>query len=86
MALRTALAPRHPLAMFSLDQRIRTAFDLSLARRRAAECAPFSPSWDAAIAQVEDLEREMCRLGRAAPRIAAIDAAPLHQIALPAPR
>jgi hypothetical protein len=63
--------------MFDLDQRIRTAFDLSLARLQAADSEPFSLAWDAAMARVEDLERETWRLRQAAPNIATIDAAPV---------
>jgi hypothetical protein len=35
---------------------------LMVARRRADARIPFSPSWDAAIGLVEDLEREASRL------------------------
>jgi len=33
--------------------------DLVVARRRAAQSPPFSPAWDAAMAEVEELEREV---------------------------
>jgi len=62
--------------MSTLDQRLRIAFQLSLARQRMADCARFSPSWDAATAQVEDLEREAWRLNEVAPLIASIDIRP----------
>jgi hypothetical protein len=62
--------------MSTLDQRLRILFDLSLARQRMADCARFSPSWDAAIAQVEDLERRASLLGNVAPLIASIDIDP----------
>jgi hypothetical protein len=41
-----------------------------------ADCARFSPSWDAATAQVEDLERQAWRLGQVAPVIASIGIGP----------
>jgi len=62
--------------MSTLDQRLRIAFQLSLARQRMADCARFSPSWDAATAQVEDLERQAWLLGQVAPLIASIDIGP----------
>ena len=31
--------------------------DLAIARSRAAEYVPFSPAWDAALGQVEELEQ-----------------------------
>lgn len=34
-----------------------------VARRRVAAARPFSPAWDAAMAQLEDVEREVWRLG-----------------------
>jgi len=32
------------------------------ARRRVSEATPFSPSWDAAMAELEDAERDLWRL------------------------
>jgi hypothetical protein len=62
--------------MSTLDQCLRIALELSLARQRKADCARFSPSWDAATAQVEDLERQAWLLGQVAPLIASIDIGP----------
>lgn len=42
--------------------RMSVDYALLLARGRAAKRVPFSPSWDAAIGLVEDLEREAYRL------------------------
>ena len=40
-------------------------FALLLARHRAKKQIPFTPAWDAAIRDVEDLEREVFRLASA---------------------
>ena len=40
-------------------QRVNLELDLFSARRRAAQHPPFSPAWDAAMAEVEDLERAL---------------------------
>jgi hypothetical protein len=48
--------------MFSPDRRIATELRLTIARRRAAQFLPFSPAWDAAMARVEDLERDLWAL------------------------
>ncbi len=53
---------RDASCMFSPDRHMAVEFDLRAARRRAAEYLPFSPAWDAAVARVEDLEREVSRL------------------------
>jgi hypothetical protein len=42
--------------------RMNVDVDLLIARRRMAEYAPYSPAWDAAMARVEDLEREAWHL------------------------
>ncbi len=39
--------------------------DLLVARRRADACTPGSPSWDAAMGLVQELEDEMRRLEQA---------------------
>lgn len=39
--------------------RLAIELDLFSARRRAAQYRPFTPAWDAAITEVEDLEREV---------------------------
>ena len=64
MARSPARHKHHPDNVFNRDRRVRIEFDLNLARRRAAEYLPFSPAWDAAVAQVEDLEREASELRR----------------------
>ena len=43
-------------------KRLKIELALFNARRRAAEYRPFSPAWDAAVAAVEDLERDLWRL------------------------
>lgn len=47
---------------FSMSDRISVASDLAVARRRAWALTPYSPSWDAAMAIVEDLERALWQL------------------------
>lgn len=37
---------------------------ITTSRNRAAYLAPFSPSWDAVMAEVEDLERALWQLER----------------------
>ena len=54
---------RDDVAMSNLDlERTSVDYALLLARRRADKRVPFSPSWDAAMGLVEDLEREAFRL------------------------
>lgn len=45
--------------------RISLDLDLLIARRRADACTPGSPSWDAAMGLVEDLEDELHQLEEA---------------------
>jgi hypothetical protein len=40
-------------------ERLRLERAIEAARERAAQHPPFSPAWDAAIGQIEDLEREL---------------------------
>lgn len=40
-------------------QRVNVEVGLFAARRRVAQLQPFSPSWDAAMGDVEDLERQL---------------------------
>ena len=40
---------------------------LERARRRLADATPYSPDWDAAMAQVEDLERRLRDVAEAVP-------------------
>jgi hypothetical protein len=42
--------------------RMDVEFKLLIARRRADQCVPYSPSWDAAMGLVDDLEAEIRRL------------------------
>lgn len=46
-------------------QRLSVHADLLVARRRVTAYVPYSPAWDAAMARVEDLEREAWRLEQA---------------------
>lgn len=39
--------------------RIDVEFKLLIAQRRADQCFPYSPSWDAAMGLVDDLEAEI---------------------------
>jgi hypothetical protein len=50
--------PRRERAVRHVDRR-RLDLALSLARERVDWETPFSPSWDAAMAALEDLEREV---------------------------
>jgi len=43
-------------------ERIDVEFKLLIAQRRAEQCSPSSPSWDAAMGLVDDLEAEMRQL------------------------
>jgi hypothetical protein len=43
-------------------RRQRLTIELALARERVGRESPFSPSWDAAMAGLEDLEQQMLRL------------------------
>lgn len=52
--------------MYREFQRLSIELDLFSARRRADEYKPFSLAWDAAIAEVENLERDLWRLDAAA--------------------
>ena len=47
-------------------QRLNLELELFSARRRADEYRPFTPAWDAAISDVEDLERCLWGLDQAA--------------------
>jgi hypothetical protein len=47
-------------------------------RRRAADLVPFSPSWDAVMAEVEELERALWQLERGDPQ----SGAPSRQVVL----
>jgi len=47
-------------------QRLNLELELFSARRRADEYRPFTPAWDAAITEVEDLERCLWGLDQAA--------------------
>lgn len=47
---------------FTVSDRTSVANDLAAARRRAWALTPYSPSWDAAMAVVEDLERALWQL------------------------
>jgi hypothetical protein len=40
-------------------ERLDVAFKLLIAQQRADECSPSSPSWDAAMGLVDDLEAEI---------------------------
>lgn len=40
-------------------ERLATEHDLEAARGRMRRLTPFSPAWDAAMASVEDLERQL---------------------------
>jgi hypothetical protein len=42
--------------------RLNLELELFNARRRADEYRPYTPAWDAAIGEVEDLERALWRL------------------------
>ena len=42
--------------------RLSLDLDLMIARRRADACSPGSPSWDAAMALVQELEDELRRI------------------------
>ena len=46
----------------TVSDRSSVANDLAVARRRAWALTPYSPSWDAAMAIVEDLERALWHL------------------------
>ena len=46
----------------TVSDRSSVASDLAVARRRAWALMPYSPSWDAAMAIVEDLERALWQL------------------------
>ena len=46
-------------------ERMSVDYALLLAKRHADKRVPFSPSWDAAMGLVEDLEREAFRLDEA---------------------
>lgn len=48
--------------MISEFKRLALELELFSARRRADEYRPFSPAWDAAVAEVEDLERALWRI------------------------
>jgi hypothetical protein len=48
--------------MWNLAEQVAAELDLAAARRRAQLQVPFSPPWDAAMAQVEDLERALWRI------------------------
>ena len=50
-------------------ERMDVEFKLLLAQRRADQCSPYSPSWDAAMGLVDDLEAEIRRLDAAAHRL-----------------
>ena len=43
-------------------RRLNLELELFSARRRADEYLPYTPAWDAAIAEVEDLERALWRM------------------------
>jgi hypothetical protein len=43
-------------------ERVDVEFKLLIAQRRADQCSPSSPSWDAAMGLVDDLEAEMRQL------------------------
>jgi hypothetical protein len=43
-------------------ERRRLELAISVARRRALSDSPFSPSWDASMAALEDLERQLAQL------------------------
>jgi hypothetical protein len=46
----------------TVSERSSVASDLAVARRRVWALTPYSPSWDAAMAVVEDLERALWQL------------------------
>jgi len=50
-------------------ERMDAEFKLLIAQRRADQCSPQSPSWDAAMGLVDDLEAEIRRLDAVARRI-----------------
>ena len=58
----------------TVSDRSSVADDLAVARRRAWALAPYSPSWDAAMTIVEDLERSLWNLDHPA-RDAEVDPA-----------
>jgi hypothetical protein len=47
---------------FAVNDRNSVASDLAVARRRVWALTPYSPSWDAAMSIVEDLERALWQL------------------------
>ena len=58
--------------------RARLEREVSAARQRALVLVPFSPSWDAAMSLVEELERALWRhdrIGEADDRVAGLDRA-----------
>lgn len=54
-----------------LVDRIAIESDLAAARRRAGDLMPFSPAWDASMAWVEDLERQLWPLDQASQSVRA---------------
>ncbi len=48
------------------QERMDVEFKLLIAQRRADQCSPSSPSWDAAMGLVDDLESEIRQLDTAA--------------------
>jgi hypothetical protein len=51
-------------------ERMDAEFRLLIARRRAEQCSPGGPSWDAAMGLVDELEADLRRIGQAVtPRI-----------------
>ena len=57
--------------------------ELMIARKRAAECVPYSPAWDAAMAHVEDLERDAWHLAHVLDHVTESPPAPLPEASNP---